>query len=83
MNEFTSAMIAKEKLWAKNALEEAFDYFDTDKTGYIEMNELASILSGSENEEIETLFKELDEDRDNKISKEEFIQYLLQQGCLF
>ena len=70
-------MIAKEKLWARNGLEEAFDYFDTDKTGFIERNELASILAGSANGEIEQLFSELDADRDNKISKKEFIQYLL------
>ena len=50
LNEFTSAVVTREKLWAKTALEEAFDYFDTDKTGYIEKNELAFLLAGSENE---------------------------------
>lgn len=34
-------MINREKLFVKDALEEAFDYFDTDKTGYIEKNELS------------------------------------------
>ena len=35
LNEFTTAMVDKSKLWARSALEEAFDYFDTNKTGYI------------------------------------------------
>jgi Ca2+-binding EF-hand superfamily protein len=34
-NEFASAVASKEKLWAKESLSDAFDYFDTDKTGYI------------------------------------------------
>ena len=68
-NEFASALAKKEKLWAKDALEEAFDYFDIYKTGFIERNELKLILDGSENEEIENLLKELDIDKDQKISK--------------
>ena len=43
-------MVDKSKIWVQDAIEEAFDYFDTDKTGFIEPNEFSQILSGSNND---------------------------------
>ena len=76
-------MINRQKLFAKKALEEAFDYFDCDGTGFIEKDELNKLLEGSQVKEIDQILKQIDSDKDKKISKEEFLRYFLKKGCLY
>lgn len=57
-------------------LKQAFQYFDTDRTGYIEKNQLKEILKGCEKEEFQYILNELDKDGDQKVSEEEFVAYL-------
>ena len=45
-------MVDKSKLWARESLEDAFDYFDTNKTGFIEKKQLSELLSGSNHDEV-------------------------------
>jgi hypothetical protein len=43
----------------------------------LEKNELREILKGCEKEEFDIILKELDKDGDQKVSKEEFVNYLV------
>ena len=81
--EFTSALVAKEKIFVREAVEEAFDYFDQDRTGFIEKQELVDLLGETELAEVEELMRELDLDKDQKVSREEFLGYLTEKGCLY
>ena len=72
-------MQTKEKLFHREALTEAFQFFDRDGTGYLEKEEIEGILKGGDAEEVECVIKELDTDGDQRISKEEFIDYLMGQ----
>ncbi len=67
----------------KEYLEDAFDYFDVDGTGYLEHDELKELLDGCEKVEIENILKEIDSNRDQRISKDEFLNYLLKRNFLF
>jgi calcium-dependent protein kinase len=51
-NEFIIAMYDKDKLYIKESLSEAFEYFDRDKTGFIEIEELKDILNGGDAAEV-------------------------------
>lgn len=55
-------------------VKEIFHAWDLDENGFIEKNELASCCSelNLTNEELDTLFKELDVDRDDQISLLDF-----------
>ena len=77
-NEFMIVSYSREKLFIKESLSEAFDFLDHDGTGFIEVKELKSILKGSDKAEIDYLVAAIDKDRDNRISREEFIDYLLE-----
>lgn len=76
-------MINREKLFVKESLNEAFNYFDVDGDGYIEKNELSKLLEGSDNKSIEKMMEEIDQNNDQKISKDEFFTYLSKKGCLY
>lgn len=76
-NEFIIAMYDKRKVYMRESLSEAFEYFDMDHTGYIEIEELREMLKGGDNAEIDYFLHQLDTDSDSKISKDEFIHYLL------
>ena len=76
-------MVARDKIFVREAVDEAFDFFDKDKTGFIEREELMSLLKGTEMKEIEDLLVELDVDNDSRISREEFMRYLIEKGCLY
>ena len=69
-------MTDRKKMFEEKHLKEAFNYFDGDKTGFIEKNQLKEILKGCEKKEFEYILKELDRDGDQKISKQEFVAYL-------
>ena len=49
-NQFMIAMYNRQKLFVKESLNEAFDYFDKDKTGFLEVHQLENILKGSGNQ---------------------------------
>lgn len=75
-NEFITAMCDRRLLFQRQALEEAFEYFDRDGSGEISRQELEEILEGVQMEEIEYLFREVDKNEDRKISRKEFMAYL-------
>ena len=62
-------MSNRKTMFGVEHLKEAFNYFDVDKTGFLEKNELREILKGCEKEEFEFILKELDKDGDEKVSK--------------
>lgn len=76
-NEFIIAMYDKDKLYVRESINEAFEYFDRDHTGFIEFDELKAVLEGGDAAEVEYFISKIDLDRDRKISREEFISYLL------
>ncbi len=45
-------MYDKDKIYMKESLNEAFEYFDKDHTGYIEIDELKVIMGESEQAEV-------------------------------
>jgi Ca2+-binding EF-hand superfamily protein len=57
-------------------MKSTFDSIDTDSSGYIDINELTNLASALGHqlteEELATVFSELDENHDNKISFKEF-----------
>lgn len=59
----------QQHLFIKESLVEAFNYFDSDKTGYLEARELRAMLKDSPNQEIEDIIKALDTDKDQRISQ--------------
>ena len=69
-------MSDREKLFIRESLCTAFDYFDVDGSGYIEKYELICCLKDCVGD-VDSLIIEIDKDKDLKISKEEFIQYFL------
>lgn len=66
----------RSKLFAKQSLIEAFEYFDSDKNGFLEKEELRLVLKGGNCEELSCILSELDSNDDNRISLEEFVSYL-------
>ena len=48
LSQFTAAIYDRKKLFIKEYLVEAFDYFDSDGTGYLEKAELHEVLEGCE-----------------------------------
>jgi Ca2+-binding EF-hand superfamily protein len=45
-------MYDKDKIYMKESLNEAFEYFDKDHTGYIEIDELKVIMGEGEQAEV-------------------------------
>ena len=61
--------------------EQAFSYFDIDHSGSITYDEIVAFLEDKESshEEIRRIFKEVDENGDGMISKEEFLSILMKR----
>lgn len=59
---------------SKKYLNEAFDFFDRDKTGYIERDEFIDCLE--DEGEVQNLIRLIDWNGDGRISREEFGKYL-------
>ncbi|KAG6512601.1 calcium-dependent protein kinase 20-like [Zingiber officinale] len=74
--EFVAVSIHLRKIGNDEHLQRAFGYFDKNKSGYIEIEELKSCLSddlGLNHEEvINAIIRDVDTDKDGKISYEEF-----------
>jgi calcium-dependent protein kinase len=78
-NEFIIAMYDRRKLYLRDSLAEAFEHFDVDHTGFIEVEELREMLKGGDQAEVEYFFSVMDKDSDARISRQEFVEYLLQE----
>ncbi|KAG0487262.1 hypothetical protein HPP92_009357 [Vanilla planifolia] len=74
--EFVAVSIHLKKLGNDEHLHKAFAYFDQNKSGYIEIEELSAALEddlGPNNEEVvNAIIRDVDTDKDGKISYEEF-----------
>ena len=74
-NEFLSATIDKDKLASKTNLEFAFNVFDKDGSGKINLNEIKSIFNNSnvkDDKIFQSMLSEADDNHDGEISMEEF-----------
>ncbi|OMJ85036.1 hypothetical protein SteCoe_13758 [Stentor coeruleus] len=77
-NEFLAGTLMRESLKKEEWLKQAFDYFDSDKCGYITAEDLRRSLSGGSGgvviskQEIEKLLSIADENNDGKIDFKEF-----------
>jgi Ca2+-binding EF-hand superfamily protein len=62
-----------------NAIRQAFDQFDTDKSGYLEVSELGALSSQLgeelEGDELEEAMRALDSSGDSKVDFAEFIAW--------
>ena len=76
--EFVRAAVSKEKFMGENVLKFAFRFFDKDNSGKIELKEIETVFKKSvtDKEHMEEAFNkiifEVDKNRDQKISFEEF-----------
>lgn len=73
--------ILKDENKVKLVAQKAFDIVDTDKSGFISLDELEELMKGMaaqlgipapSNQDIYTAFKEIDTDSNNRIGLEEF-----------
>lgn len=71
--EFLAATVHQCKLAREDNLIKAFEYFDTDGSGYITLDELESAIKQSgEGIDARQILKEVDRDNDGRIDYEEF-----------
>lgn len=60
-------------------LQEAFDKYDKDKSGYLDMDEVVKLATSlgakASKKELEELFKSIDVDHDNKLAFNEFLAW--------
>ena len=54
----------------KEALNEAFDFFDSDRSGYLECSEILKALKESGEDEVEFFVDQMDKDGDNMVSRD-------------
>ncbi|CAH8362144.1 unnamed protein product [Eruca vesicaria subsp. sativa] len=74
-DEFIAISVHLKKMGNDEHLKKAFEFFDQDKNGYIEIEELREALSdevGISEEVIEAIIRDVDTDKDGRISYEEF-----------
>lgn len=80
-NEFITATMDKKQINNSFSIEKAFNFFDKDKNGQIEKEELQSILQGSELNHVETnIIKEIllewDINGDGVVDRDEFYRWM-------
>ena len=76
-NEFLIAMYDRSALFNEQQLSEVFEFLDKDNSGFLEKEELKRVLEGAESSEVEDLYEIIDLNHDSKISKKEFLSYLM------
>lgn len=76
--EFLSACISQNDLLTKNNLKMAFDYFDTDSSGKLSVEEVRNALSVSNiyDKKLSEIMGKLDENGDGEIDFEEFMKVI-------
>eukprot|EP00927_Polykrikos_kofoidii_P060243 TRINITY_DN55276_c0_g1_i1.p1 TRINITY_DN55276_c0_g1~~TRINITY_DN55276_c0_g1_i1.p1 ORF type:complete len:534 (-),score=88.36 TRINITY_DN55276_c0_g1_i1:53-1597(-) len=72
--DFLAAMLCSRIRKRHYLLKAAFRRFDTDGTGYITRENLASVLDSSV--DVDEVMNEIDENHDGKVSQEEFSRYI-------
>jgi len=76
-SDFLAAMVSTQIAMHDDLLRIAFKKFDTDRSGYITLDNLKQILGETfEGESVEELLSEADQLKDNRISYAEFVSYL-------
>nr|GEW13427.1 calcium-dependent protein kinase 10-like [Tanacetum cinerariifolium] len=81
--EFVAVTIHLQKMENDEHLRRAFIFFDKDGIGYIDLNEIEHMLYEYGQGDIDVLnqiMKEVDKDKDGKISFEEFVE-MMQVGA--
>jgi len=80
-SEFLAAMVSSRIKLHDDLLLATFKRFDTDDSGYITKENLLEVLGESfDGAEVDDLMREADFSNDGKISYQEFIEYLKQEG---
>ncbi|KAJ0255451.1 Calcium-dependent protein kinase 32 [Hirschfeldia incana] len=75
-DEFIAISVHLRKMCNDEHLKKAFAFFDQDNNGYIEIEELKEALSdevGTSEEVIDAIIRDVDTDKDGRISYEEFV----------
>jgi len=76
-SDFLAAMVSTQIAMHDDLLCTAFNKFDTDRSGYITLDNLKQIVGETfEGESVEELLKEADQLKDDRISYAEFVSYL-------
>ena len=76
--EFLRATLDRKKILDENILNYAFNYFDPEECGYIKKKKIKTILGNKiDNKTFQSIFDEVDLDKDGKISFEDFKNMLL------
>jgi calcium-dependent protein kinase len=76
-SEFLAAMVSTQIALNDNLLQETFRRFDTDDSGFITPDNLREVLGSTfDDEALSDMLKEADTNQDNKISLDEFMQYM-------
>ena len=77
INEFKD-MYAATKVYSEEEIKRTFDMFDKDKNGVVSAAELAQKLSHLTSQDVESLIKEVDKNKDGNI---DFKEVRLSVGC--
>ena len=77
-SQFVAILSDRSSLFVQNRLQQAFAELDTLNQGYLNKHDLMKLCRLSDCNELEVILKDLDENQDEKISKEEFIRYFLE-----
>ncbi|KFK37028.1 hypothetical protein AALP_AA4G202800 [Arabis alpina] len=76
-NEFVTMSVHIRKMGSDKHLKNAFTFFDQNKSGYIEIEELRNALADefdtTSEEIVETIIRDVDTNKDGRISYEEFV----------
>ena len=76
--EFLRACLNRKKILTDNILHYAFNYFDNERSGFIKKNKMKRIFENRiDNYVFQTIFDEIDLDKDGKINFDDFKNLLL------
>ena len=76
--EFLRACLDRKKILTDKILHYAFNYFDSEKSGFIKKNKMKRIFENRiDNYVFQTIFDEIDLDKDGKINFDDFKNLLL------